>query len=167
MKVFSALLLAFLVTACGDDGPPEPQATETTAPASEEMKTASTDPVLEVYKSPTCGCCGAWVDHMKENGYQVVVHEQQNLQSIKEKAGILPGQGSCHTAFIGDYVIEGHVPASDVDRLLAERPDAKGLTVPGMPVGSPGMEMGDRVDAYDVLLFDEEGTEVFSHHPGN
>ncbi|MFT6340340.1 MAG: hypothetical protein ACJASW_001505 [Polaribacter sp.] len=167
MKVFSALLLAFLVTACGDDGPPEPQATETTAPASEEMKTASTDPVLEVYKSPTCGCCGAWVDHMKENGYDVVVHEQQNLQSIKEKAGILPGQGSCHTAFIGDYVIEGHVPASDVDRLLAERPDAKGLTVPGMPVGSPGMEMGDRVDAYDVLLFDEEGTEVFSHHPGN
>lgn len=167
MKVFSALLLAFLVTACGDDGPPEPQATETTAPASEEMKTASTDPVLEVYKSPTCGCCGAWVDHMKENGYDVVVHEQQNLQSIKEKAGILPGQGSCHTAFIGDYVIEGHVPASDVDRLLAERPDAKGLTVPGMPVGSPGMEMGSRVDAYDVLLFDEEGTEVFSHHPGN
>ena len=166
MKVFSALLLAFLVTACGDDGPPEPQATETTAPASEEMKTASTDPVLEVYKSPTCGCCGAWVDHMKENGYDVVVHEQQNLQSIKEKAGILPGQGSCHTAFIGDYVIEGHVPASDVDRLLAERPDAKGLTVPGMPVGSPGMEMGDRVDAYDVLLFDESGTAVFSHYPG-
>ena len=167
MKVFSALLLAFLVTACGDDGPPEPQATETTAPASEEMKTASTDPVLEVYKSPTCGCCGAWVDHMKENGYDVVVHEQQNLQSIKEKAGILPGQGSCHTAFIDGYAIEGHVPAADVDRLLAERPDARGLTVPGMPVGSPGMEMGDRKDAYDVLLFDENGTEVFSHHPGN
>ena len=166
MKLLTALLLAFLVTACGDDGPPEPQATETTTPASEEMKTASTDPVLEVYKSPTCGCCGAWADHMKANGYEVVVHEQQNLQSIKEKAGILPGQGSCHTAFIGDYVIEGHVPASDVDRLLAERPDAKGLTVPGMPVGSPGMEMGDRVDAYDVLLFDESGTAVFSHYPG-
>ena len=166
MKVFSALLLAFLVTACGDDGPPEPQATETTAPASEAMKTASTDPVLEVYKSPTCGCCGAWVDHMKENGYDVVVHEQQNLQSIKEKAGILPGQGSCHTAFIDGYAIEGHVPAADVDRLLAERPDARGLTVPGMPVGSPGMEMGDRVDAYDVLLFDESGTAVFSHYPG-
>ena len=159
MKVFSALLLAFLVTACGDDGPPEPQATETTAPASEEMKTASTDPVLEVYKSPTCGCCGAWVDHMKENGYDVVVHEQQNLQSIKEKAGILPGQGSCHTAFIGDYVIEGHVPASDVDRLLAERPDAKGLTVPGMPVGSPGMEMGSRVDAYDCLLYTSDAAD--------
>ena len=166
MKVFSALLLAFLVTACGDDGPPEPQATEAAPAAAEATKTASTEKVLEVYKSPTCGCCGAWVDHMKDNGYQVVVHEQQNLQSIKEKAGILPGQGSCHTAFIGDYVIEGHVPASDVDRLLAERPDAKGLTVPGMPVGSPGMEMGDRVDAYDVLLFDESGTAVFSHYPG-
>ncbi|MGJ3256273.1 MAG: DUF411 domain-containing protein [Alcanivorax sp.] len=167
MKVFSALLLAFLVTACGDDGPPQPEATNADPTAVEEAKTASTGQVLEVYKSPTCGCCGAWVDHMKDNGYQVVVHEQQNLQSIKEKAGILPGQGSCHTAFIGDYVIEGHVPASDVDRLLAERPDGKGLTVPGMPVGSPGMEMGDRVDAYDVLLFDENGTEVFSHHPGN
>ena len=167
MKVFSALLLAFLLAACGDDAPPQPQATEAAPAATEEAKTASTDKVMEVYKSPTCGCCGAWVDHMKDNGYQVVVHEQQNLQSIKEKAGILPGQGSCHTAFIGDYVIEGHVPASDVDRLLAERPDAKGLTVPGMPVGSPGMEMGDRKDAYDVLLFDEDGTQVFSHHPGN
>ena len=166
MKVFSALLLAFLFTACGDDGPPEPQATEAAPAAAEATKTASTDKVLEVYKSPTCGCCGAWVDHMKENGYQVVVHEQQNLQSIKEKAGILPGQGSCHTAFIDGYAIEGHVPAADVDRLLAERPDARGLTVPGMPVGSPGMEMGDRVDAYDVLLFDEDGTAVFSHYPG-
>lgn len=167
MKVFSALLLAFLVTACGDDGPPEPQATEAVPAAAEAPKTASSDKVLEVYKSPTCGCCGDWVDHMKDNGYQVVVHEQQNLQSIKEKAGILPGQGSCHTAFIEGYAIEGHVPAADVDRLLAERPDARGLTVPGMPVGSPGMEMGDRVDAYDVLLFDETGTEVFSHYPGN
>lgn len=167
MKVFSALLLAFLVTACGDDGPPEPQATEAAPAAAEATKTASTDKVLEVYKSPTCGCCGAWVDHMKDNGYQVVVHEQQNLQSIKEKAGIFPGQGSCHTAFIDGYAIEGHVPAADVDRLLAERPDARGLTVPGMPVGSPGMEMGDRVDAYDVLLFDESGTAVFSHYPGN
>lgn len=167
MKVFSALLLALLVAACGDDGPPEPQTTETTSVAAGEAKPASTAPVLEVYKSPTCGCCGAWVDHMKENGYEVVVHEQQNLQAIKEKAGILPGQGSCHTAFIDGYAIEGHVPAADVDRLLAERPDAKGLTVPGMPVGSPGMEMGDRVDAYDVLLFDEDGTEVFSHYPGN
>ena len=166
MKVFSALLLALLVTACGDDGPPEPQATEAAPAAAEATKTASTEKVLEVYKSPTCGCCGAWVDHMKDNGYQVVVHEQQNLQSIKEKAGILPGQGSCHTAFIDGYAIEGHVPAADVDRLLAERPDARGLTVPGMPVGSPGMEMGDRVDAYDVLLFDESGTAVFSHYPG-
>ncbi|MZR64495.1 DUF411 domain-containing protein [Alcanivorax sp. DP30] len=104
---------------------------------------------------------------MKENGYTVEVHETDNLQPIKEKAGILPGAGSCHTAFIDGYVIEGHVPASDVDRLLAERPQGKGLTVPGMPVGSPGMEMGDRMDAYDVLLFDENGTAVFSHHAGN
>jgi len=166
MKVFSALLLAFLVTACGDDGPPEPQATETTTPASEEMKTSSTDPVLEVYKSPTCGCCGAWVDHMKANGYEVVVHEQQNLQSIKEKAGILPGQGSCHTAFIGDYVIEGHVPAADVERLLAERPDwVEGLAVAGMPLGSPGMEAGGRIQPYQVIAFGDGRREMFASYP--
>ena len=165
MKVFSALLLALLVTACGDDGPPEPQATEAAPAAAEATKTASTDKVLEVYKSPTCGCCGAWVDHMKDNGYQVVVHEQQNLQSIKEKAGILPGQGSCHTAFIDGYAIEGHVPADDVKRLLEERPDAHGLTVLAMPVGSPGMEMGDRQDDYQVLLYGENGVQVFAEHP--
>ena len=164
MKKLLVVLSALFIAACGEDAPAQPETTAADKPAAQ---VAATDKVLEVYKSPTCGCCGAWVDHMKANGYEVVVHEQQNLQSIKEKAGILPGQGSCHTAFIGDYVIEGHVPASDVDRLLAERPDAKGLTVPGMPVGSPGMEMGDRVDAYDVLLFDENSTEVFSHYPGN
>ena len=154
-----------LLAACGDNEPAKPSVanTDATAPAA----TATSDRVLEVYKSPTCGCCGAWVEHMEANGYTVNVHEQQNLQSIKEKAGILPGTGSCHTAFIDGYAIEGHVPASDVDRLLKERPEGKGLTVPGMPAGSPGMEMGDRKDAYDVLLFDENGTEVFSHHPGN
>jgi len=153
MKLLTALLLAFLVTACGDDGPPEPQATETTTPAPEEMKTASTDPVLEVYKSPTCGCGGAWVDHMKDNGYQVVVHEQQNLQSIKEKAGILPGQGSCHTAFIDGYAIEGHVPAEDVRPPLEQKPDAHGQTGPAMQVAAHAKEMGHQQDEYQALLY--------------
>ncbi|MCG8391948.1 MAG: DUF411 domain-containing protein [Pseudomonadales bacterium] len=164
MKKILFLFSALFIAACGDNEPAQPQTTE---PDRAEQQTAVTDKVLEVYKSPTCGCCGAWVEHMQANGYTVKVHEQQNLQPIKEKAGLLPGTGSCHTAFIDGYVIEGHVPASDVERLLAERPEGKGLTVPGMPVGSPGMEMGDRKDAYDVLLFDENGTEVFSHHPGN
>lgn len=165
MKIWLTLFTALLLSACGDNEPVKPNvaSTETSPPAA----TATSDSVLEVYKSPTCGCCGAWVEHMESNGYTVNVHEQQNLQSIKEQAGILPGKGSCHTAFIEGYAIEGHVPAADVDRLLKERPDARGLTVPGMPVGSPGMEMGDRKDAYDVLLFDEDSTEVFSHHPGN
>lgn len=163
MKYLLTLFTALLLAACGDNTPPKPDVAQeqTTATAANATKT------LEVYKSPTCGCCGAWVEHMEANGYTVNVHEQQNLQSIKEKAGILPGTGSCHTAFIDGYAIEGHVPASDVDRLLKERPEGKGLTVPGMPVGSPGMEMGDRKDAYDVLLFDENGAQVFSHHPGN
>lgn len=163
MKLWLTFFTALFLAACGDNTAPKPDVAQaqTSAPA------ATAENVLEVYKSPTCGCCGAWVEHMEANGYTVNVHEQQNLQSIKEKAGILPGQGSCHTAFINGYTIEGHVPAADVDRLLEERPDARGLTVPGMPAGSPGMEMGDRKDAYDVLLFDEDGTEVFSHHPGN
>lgn len=164
MKKILVVLTTLLMAACGEEATAPAETPSAGQPAAQ---VAATDKVLEVYKSPTCGCCGAWVEHMEANGYAVNVHEQQNLQSIKEKAGILPGTGSCHTAFIDGYAIEGHVPAADVDRLLEERPEGKGLTVPGMPVGSPGMEMGDRKDAYDVLLFDENGTEVFSHHPGN
>tara|TARA_A100001391_G_scaffold163903_1_gene123560 strand:- start:135 stop:557 length:423 start_codon:yes stop_codon:yes gene_type:complete len=119
---------------------------------------------LEVYKSPTCGCCIKWVEHMRENGFDVKVHETQNLQPIKEKAGLRAGLGSCHTAFIDGYTIEGHVPAKEVKRLLEERPEAVGLTVPAMPIGSPGMEMGDRQDPYEVLLFDEKGTEVYAQY---
>ncbi|AFT68741.1 putative metal-binding protein [Alloalcanivorax dieselolei B5] len=119
---------------------------------------------LEVYKSPTCGCCIKWVEHMRENGFDVKVHETHNLQPIKEKAGLRAGLGSCHTAFIDGYTIEGHVPAKEVKRLLEERPEAVGLTVPAMPIGSPGMEMGDRQDPYEVLLFDEKGTEVYAQY---
>ncbi|SOC05480.1 hypothetical protein SAMN05877962_10725 [Alloalcanivorax xenomutans] len=119
---------------------------------------------LEVYKSPTCGCCIKWVEHMRENGFDVKVHETQNLQPIKEKAGLRAGLGSCHTAFIDGYTIEGHVPAKEVKRLLEERPEAVGLTVPAMPIGSPGMEMGDRQDPYQVLLFDDKGTRVYAQY---
>ena len=125
-------------------------------------------PQIEVFKSPTCGCCGAWVKHLEENGFEVSVQETSNLQPVKERALIPPGKGSCHTGFIEGYVVEGHVPASDIKRLLEERPKAQGLTVPRMPAGSPGMEMGDRRDAYEVLLFQQDGsTEVFNEYPGN
>ena len=121
---------------------------------------------VEVYKSPTCGCCGDWVKHMEENGFKVKVHDLNNLNPIKDKAGLTPALASCHTAFVGGYAIEGHVPASDIRRLLKEKPDALGLAVPGMPIGSPGMEVAGRPnDPYDVVLFREQGqTERFSHH---
>lgn len=126
---------------------------------------ASNGHSVHVYKSPTCGCCQDWVDHMKENGFEVTTTDTDNMAQVKADAGLLAGLGSCHTAFVGDYVIEGHVPAQDVKRLLEEAPQAAGLSVPGMPVGSPGMEMGDRKDHYKVILFNEQGqTRVFSEH---
>lgn len=103
-----------------------------------------------VYKSPTCGCCERWVEHMRASGFRVVTHDMPDVTPIKERHGIGEALASCHTALVGGYVLEGHVPAADVRRLLRERPAIIGLAVPGMPAGSPGMETG-RVDRYDVL----------------
>ena len=120
---------------------------------------------IHVYKSPTCGCCTDWVKHLEENGFEVEVTETNNLNPIKADAGLTPALASCHTAFIGDYVIEGHVPASDIQRLIAEAPKATGLSVPGMPMGSPGMEIGNRKDHYKVILFNDAGqTRVFAEY---
>lgn len=121
---------------------------------------------VTVYKSPSCGCCSEWVKHMENNGFEVTTIDTQNINQIKANAGLTRALASCHTAFVGDYVIEGHVPASDIQRLLAEAPTARGLTAPGMPVGSPGMEVGDRHDPYTVMLFNENGqSQPFAHHP--
>jgi hypothetical protein len=119
-----------------------------------------------VHKSPTCGCCTAWVDHMRAAGFQVEVRETDNLHPIKERVGVPLGKGSCHTAEIGGYFIEGHVPAEDVKRLLAQKPNAKGLVLPGMPAGSPGMELPDgRTEPYTVELVHPDGsTEAFATH---
>ena len=125
------------------------------------------DLAVEVFKSPNCGCCGNWVKHMQGQGFKVTANnvEYSILTRIKRQAGIKEEFASCHTAKIGGYVIEGHVPAEDVKRLLAEKPDAKGLVVPGMPIGSPGMEMGNEKEAYEVLLVKKDGsTEVFARH---
>jgi hypothetical protein len=124
-------------------------------------------PRVEVYKSPTCGCCSAWVDHMARAGFVVDAHDidQDALYALKAQSGITPELASCHTALVDRYVIEGHVPANDIERLLAERPDAIGLSVPGMPIGSPGMEMGNQREAFDTLLVMGDGsTEVFQQH---
>ena len=120
--------------------------------------------VIKVYKSPWCGCCGAWVDHIKANGFGVDVTELEDVTPIKKQYGIQPELHSCHTALIDGYVIEGHVPAQDIERLILERPNAKGLAVPGMPVGSPGMESGARKDPFNVVIFDDKGTAVFSRY---
>ncbi|UQG58883.1 DUF411 domain-containing protein [Marinobacter sp. M3C] len=129
------------------------------------LVSAETERNIHVYKSPTCGCCTDWVKHLEENGFEVEVSEVDNVTPVKIEAGLTPALASCHTAFINDYVIEGHVPADDIKRLLSQAPQARGLSVPGMPAGSPGMEMGDRKDTYQVLLFNANGqTQVFAEH---
>ncbi|MCK7499087.1 MAG: DUF411 domain-containing protein [Comamonadaceae bacterium] len=122
-------------------------------------------PPVQVWKSPTCGCCGAWVDHMRQAGFAVQVHEVADIDASRARLGMPAAYGSCHTARVGDYLLEGHVPAADVKRMLAARPVAIGLAVPGMPVGSPGMEMGRQRDAYDVLLVERNGrARVFAKY---
>ena len=123
--------------------------------------------LVEVWKDPSCGCCKEWVSHLQENGFAVKVNETGN-NAIRAKLGMPQKLGSCHTALVGGYAVEGHVPAPDIRKLLKEKPQAIGLTVPGMPVGSPGMDgaiYGKRRDPYDVLLVLKTGqTRVFSSY---
>lgn len=143
---------AFMAVGSGDDGTDVSTGAE--AAAGE----------MVVYRSPACGCCTAWVEHMREAGFQVRVEDRTDLAPVKDRMGVPADLSSCHTARVGGYVIEGHVPAADVRRLLEEEPDVKGLAVPGMPVGSPGME-GPNPERYSVVAFDGEGgREVFARH---
>ena len=127
---------------------------------------AASLPPVDVYKSPTCGCCGAWVDHLKAAGFSVRVVEVDDIAQARKRFGLPDKFGSCHTGVVDGYVVEGHVPAAEIKRLLSSRPAAIGLAVPGMPIGSPGMEDPGRSDPYDVLLIDRKGREsVFAHYP--
>lgn len=122
---------------------------------------------LTVHRSPTCGCCGAWAQHMLDSGFDVTMIEmdQDDLWTLKAQLGVPETAAGCHTAEINGYFVEGHVPASDIMRLVETAPDALGITVPGMPAGSPGMEMGGRVDAFETLLVARDGTTtVFQSH---
>jgi len=124
-------------------------------------------PVINVYKTATCGCCSAWIDHLKSSGFKVVAHDVADPGTIRAKFGISEQYGSCHTGVIGGYAIEGHVPASSIRKLLKEKPKASGIAVPGMPMGSPGME-GARKDAYNVLLVAKDGTsKPYTKHAGD
>ncbi len=119
---------------------------------------------VTVYKSPNCGCCSLWADHLAEAGFQVRVEDRVEMVPVKQEHGVPLDLSSCHTAVVDGYVVEGHVPAADLARLLRERPDVVGLAVPGMPMGSPGME-GPREDAYEVIAFDGDGgREVFARY---
>lgn len=178
-----ALSVAFVLSACNAP-PATATATPTTAaesatpaassalPSTLKTDTApsatvpSTLPKVLVHKSPSCGCCGAWVDHMRQAGFEVVVDETDDLDSIRNKLGVPHTKNSCHTAEVGGYVVEGHVPAEDVKRMLSEKPKARGLVLPGMPMGSPGMESPDgKVTPYTVELVGMNGaTTPYARH---
>ncbi len=131
------------------------------------QSTAETSlPLVKVHKNASCGCCKIWVDRLREAGFQVEANDVDNLNSVKQRVGLPYGMGSCHTAEVDGYFVEGHVPVEDIKRLLRERPKAKGLAVPGMPAGSPGMEVASgKVDPYDVMLIAPDGSaSVYAHH---
>ena len=122
--------------------------------------------LVETYKSPTCGCCTKWVQHMREAGFEVRINDVRDLPAVRAESGIPAKLTSCHTSRVDGYVIEGHVPAAEVRRLLSVRPQAVGLAVPAMPIGSPGMEQSGHVDPYDVFLVRADGTTaVFASYP--
>jgi hypothetical protein len=124
-------------------------------------------PKVVVSKDPSCGCCSGWVDHLKAAGFPVEVRETPEINRVKVRLGVPQDLASCHTAEVGGYVVEGHVPADAIKRLLAEKPQAKGLAVPGMPVGSPGMEVeGVEDDTYDVVLFGSASPKTFARYKG-
>ena len=123
---------------------------------------------IVVYRSPTCECCGRWLEHLKKNNFNVKDIVTDDVQAIKNKYGVSEAMASCHTAIVDGYVIEGHVPANDIMKLLKTKPKIVGIAVPGMPSGTPGMEMGDRKDSYNVMSFDKENHyEIFNSYEGN
>lgn len=161
------LAVALLSAAgCQRSSPPAASAAGKSTIGAVDMPMPTARTVLVVTKNATCGCCSQWVDEMKRAGFAVEVHDVDNLDPIKTRLGIPVGKGACHTAEVGGYFVEGHVPAEDIKRLLKDRPNAKGLVLPGMPPGSPGMEMQDvEGRPYTVELVRADGsTEAFAEH---
>lgn len=174
--------LAFLVacsgTPDGNDSSSEPGAASATAERTAEPATTSgpagelalaapgDSNAVVVYKSPTCGCCSSWVEHLEAAGFEVEAHDRADMTAVKDLVGVPGRLRSCHTALVGGYLVEGHVPASTIRRLLEEEPRVAGISVPGMPVGSPGMEVPGRpAEPYDVLAFDGAGeVSVYEKH---
>ena len=162
-----AALLAIALLGCAQA--PQADAVEAPAAATAQAGAATTNaalPLVVVHKDPYCGCCNGWIEHMRQAGFPVEARNENDMGPVKARAGVPLGKGSCHTAMVDGYFIEGHVPAADIKRLLAERPDAKGLVLPGMPMGSPGMEMPDgRTQPYTVELVANDGsTRPYAQH---
>lgn len=129
------------------------------------MAASSKSSEINVYRDPSCSCCGGWIDHLATKGFQPTSIATSNMETLKQQYGVPEGLASCHTAVIDNYVIEGHVPAEDIKRLLAEKPNVAGIAVPGMPIGTPGMENGDRKDSFTVFSFDKQGkTAAFNRY---
>src|SRR5688500_8716921 len=129
------------------------------------LGSAANAAALTIYKSASCGCCAKWVEHVEKHGFTVTVVNVDDVMAVKAKAGIPNKLASCHTSKVGGYVVEGHVPAADIEKLLAQKPKAKGIAVPGMPMGAPGMEHGDHRQPYQTLLIKADGsTAVFAQH---
>lgn len=146
LPLFAALLLTVFMPAC--------------SPAVPEGA-----PVITIYKTPTCKCCSRWLRHLQEQGFATKVESVTDLAPVRVRLGVPDKLAACHTGVVNGYVVEGHVPAADIHRLLSEKPAGKGLAVPGMPIGSPGMEQGDQRDPYVTLLFQPNGqTAVFAQH---
>ena len=171
------LLPALVLAGCGGPaasdaataamGGPAPAATPAaTAPAHATTADPAALPLVEVFKTPACGCCDGWVAHLQHAGFPVRVQELDDLEPVRRQLGVPWAKGSCHTARVDGYVVEGHVPVEDIQRLLAERPEARGLVLPGMPAGSPGMEMPDGfVQRYTVELVAPDGsTSAWATH---
>ena len=118
-----------------------------------------------VYKNPQCGCCNKWVRYLEGHGYNVSVENTRDIYAVKQRLGIPERLAACHTAIIDGYIVEGHITHRDIERLLLTQPEVKGIAVPGMPAGTPGMEMGNVVESYDVISFDENGKlKIFTRH---
>lgn len=157
LRLLSGILIGsgLSLAACSDH---QPQATNHPAPIAPDVTVVS-------YRSPTCGCCGLWVDHLRDRGFAVDDRVTEDLDAIKAEYNVPADLRACHTAIVGGYVVEGHTPAEDIQRLLTERPDIDGIATPGMPLGSPGMEAGEIREPYAVWAFSAEAEPtVFAEH---
>lgn len=154
-KIGSLALITLSLILTGCTLAPGPAALSQIALASE----------INVFRSPTCGCCGLWIEHMRDAGFQVNDQITEDMTAVKAQYDVPDNLKSCHTTVVDGYVVEGHIPAEDVARLLTEKPDVAGIAVPGMPIGSPGMESGNYVEPYTVFAFEKDSSiTTFSEH---